>query len=289
MKKKLNKIAKDTNIYLKKYFRSQKKTDLIPPMIYGLLPGGKKIRCKVLVDVGKIFKIKYSTLIQIGAAVECIHAYSLIHDDLPCMDNDLLRRGKLSTHKKFGESTAILAGNSLLTIAFEILSDKKFQVDDKIKVKLIKLISECSGHTGIAGGQYSDLNFEGKKIPLKKITEMQIKKTGKLFSFCCMAPAVVSKNNKYLNMLGKIGLDIGLLFQIADDLIDYSGNTKKVGKKTKKDLKKGKATLISLLGHQNTIKYGNNLKFKIFKKLNVFGKRSNDLKNTIKFILERQM
>ncbi len=205
------------------------------------------------------------------------------------MDNDLLRRGKLSTHKKFGESTAILAGNSLLTIAFEILSDKKFQVDDKIKVKLIKLISECSGHTGIAGGQYSDLNFEGKKIPLKKITEMQIKKTGKLFSFCCMAPAVVSKNNKYLNMLGKIGLDIGLLFQIADDLIDYSGNTKKVGKKTKKDLKKGKATLISLLGHQNTIKYGNNLKFKIFKKLNVFGKRSNDLKNTIKFILERQM
>jgi len=90
-------------------------------------------------------------------------------------------------------------------------------------------------------------------------------------------------------MLGKIGLDIGLLFQIADDLIDYSGNTKKVGKKTKKDLKKGKATLISLLGHQNTIKYGNNLKFKIFKKLNVFGKRSNDLKNTIKFILERQM
>ncbi len=289
MKKELNKIAKDINSFLLRFLSMQKKTDLLAPMKYGLLPGGKKIRSKLVLDVGKIFRVKYKNLVQIGSAIECIHAYSLIHDDLPCMDNDLLRRGKLSTHKKFGESTAILAGNSLLTIAFEILSDKKFQVDDKIKVKLIKLISECSGHTGIAGGQYSDLNFEGKKIPLKKITEMQIKKTGKLFSFCCMAPAVVSKNNKYLNMLGKIGLDIGLLFQIADDLIDYSGNTKKVGKKTKKDLKKGKATLISLLGHQNTIKYGNNLKFKIFKKLNVFGKRSNDLKNTIKFILERQM
>ena len=126
MKEKLNKIVKDTNIFLKKYLKSQKKTDLIIPMTYGLLPGGKKIRSKILIDVGKIFNTKYKNLIQIAAAVECIHAYSLIHDDLPCMDNDNLRRGKLSTHKKFGESTAILAGNSLLTIAFEILSNKNF-------------------------------------------------------------------------------------------------------------------------------------------------------------------
>ena len=106
-------------------------------MIYGLLPGGKKIRSKILIDVGKIFKINYKTLIKIGAAVECIHAYSLIHDDLPCMDNDSLRRGKLSTHKKFGESTAILAGNSLLTIAFEILSDNKLRINNSIKIKLL--------------------------------------------------------------------------------------------------------------------------------------------------------
>ena len=287
MKKKLNRIAKDTNIYLKKYFRSQKKTDLIPPMIYGLLPGGKKIRCKVLVDVGKIFKIKYSTLIQIGAAVECIHAYSLIHDDLPCMDNDSLRRGKLSTHKKFGESTAILAGNSLLTIAFEILSQKNLFIDEKIKVKLINLISQCSGHEGIAGGQYSDLSFEKKKIPLKKIISMQIKKTGKLFSFCCMAPAIISKKVNYLRKFDKIGSEIGLLFQISDDLIDFSGKTKKVGKKTKKDLKQGKATLISLLGYKNTIIYANKLKLKIFKKLIIFGNKAEDLKNTIEYILSR--
>ena len=288
MEKKLNKIVKDTNSFLLKFLSKQKKTDLIRPMKYGLLPGGKKIRTKLIVDVGKIFKIKYKKLIQVGAAVECIHAYSLIHDDLPCMDNDLLRRGKPSTHKKFGESTAILAGNSLLTIAFEILSQKSFHIDCKSKINLIKLISECSGHTGIAGGQYSDLNFEGKKVPLSKVVEMQIKKTGKLFSFCCMAPLIIGKKNKYLKNFDMIGADIGLLFQIADDLIDYRGNSKEAGKKTRKDFKKGKATLISLLGHQNTIKYGNRLKYKIFKKLNKFGKRSEDLRGTIKYILERR-
>ena len=287
MKKKLNKIAKDTNLFLSRFLSKQKKTDLIKPIIYGLLPGGKKIRSKLIVDVGKIFKIKYQNLIQIGAAVECIHAYSLIHDDLPCMDNDSLRRGRLSTHKKFGESTAILAGNSLLTIAFEILSQNNFKLNDKIKIKLVNLISICSGHSGIAGGQYSDLSFERKKIPLKKIIEMQIRKTGKLFSFCCMAPVIISKKYDNLKKFDKIGSDIGLLFQIADDLIDYSGSVKKAGKKTKKDLKQGKATLISLLGRKNTIKYANKLKITIFKRLTVFGKRAEDLKSTIHYILER--
>jgi len=265
MKEELNKIAKDINIFIKKYLKSQKKTDLIIPMTYGILPGGKKIRSKILVDVGKIFKINYNNLIQIGAAVECIHAYSLIHDDLPCMDNDILRRGKLSTHKKFGESSAILAGNSLLTIAFEILCQNNLRLDDKIKIELVNLLSECSGHSGLAGGQYLDLSFEKKKISSKKIIEMQIKKTGKLFSFCCVAPVIISKKNNYLGQFEKIGSDIGLLFQIADDLIDYIGNTIKAGKKTNKDLKKGKATLISLLGYKNTIKYGNKLKLDILK------------------------
>ena len=287
MEKKLNKVAKDTNQFLLKFLLNQKKTDLIKSMKYGLLPGGKKIRSKLIIDVGKIFKINYKNLIYLSAAVECIHAYSLIHDDLPCMDNDNLRRGKLSTHKKFGESTAILAGNSLLTIAFEILSQKKFNINDKIKIKLINLISKSSGHSGIAGGQYSDLNFEHRKIPLNKVIDMQIKKTGKLFSFCCMAPVIISKKNKYLSSFNKLGSDIGLLFQIADDLIDYKGNTKKVGKKTKKDIKKGKATLISLLGYKNTIKYGDKIKLNIYKKINKFGKKADDLRNTVNFILER--
>ncbi len=287
MKEELNKIAKDINIFIRKYLKSQKKTDLIIPMTYGILPGGKKIRSKILADVGKIFKINYNNLIQIGAAVECIHAYSLIHDDLPCMDNDILRRGKLSTHKKFGESSAILAGNSLLTIAFEILCQNNLRLDDKIKIELVNLLSECSGHSGIAGGQYLDLSFEKKKISSKKIIEMQIKKTGKLFSFCCVAPVIISKKNNYLGQFEKIGSDIGLLFQIADDLIDYIGNTIKAGKKTNKDLKKGKATLISLLGYKNTIKYANKLKLDIFKRLDIFGKKAEDLRNTIDYILDR--
>ena len=287
MKKKLNKIAKDTNNFLKKYLKSQKKTDLIIPMKYGLLPGGKKIRSKILLDVGKIFNTKYNTLIQVGAAIECIHAYSLIHDDLPCMDDDNLRRGKLSTHKKFGESTAILAGNSLLTIAFEILGRSGFKLKDNIKIKLITLLSECSGHSGVAGGQFSDLNFERKKVSLKKIIEMQIKKTGKLFSFCCIAPVIISKKIKFYKKFDKIGAKIGLLFQIADDLIDYKGKTKKVGKKTNKDKKIGKATLISLLGYKNTIKYSENLKLNIFKSLDTFGDKASDLKDTIEYIMVR--
>ena len=287
MKKKLNKVAKDTNLFLKKFIFNQKKTDLLNPIKYGLLPGGKKIRSKLIVDVGRIFNINYKKLIHISAAVECIHAYSLIHDDLPCMDNDRLRRGKLSTHAKFGESTAILAGNSLLTIAFEILSQPTLKIDYKSKINLINLLSKSAGHTGIAGGQYSDLKFEKKRKSFKKIVDMQINKTGKLFSFCCMAPVILSKKNKYLNIFNSIGSKIGLLFQIADDLIDYSGSTKKAGKKTRKDLKKGKATLIGLLGYKNTIKYANKLIFEINYKLKRYGSRTKNLSKTLNYILNR--
>ena len=241
MQKKLNKIAKDTNSFLKKFIKDQKKSELITPMKYGLFSGGKKIRSKILIDIGSLFKLNYKSLIVIGAAVECIHAYSLIHDDLPCMDNDLLRRGKPSTHIKFGESTAVLAGNSLLTMAFEILSHKNFNVSEKIKIDLINKISESSGHLGIAGGQFLDLNFEHKKVSKKKIIEMEIKKTGKLFSFCCTAPLILKKRNeKEIKKFENLGADIGLLFQVADDLIDHKGSLLIAGKKTGKDKKKEK-------------------------------------------------
>ena len=128
MKTKLNKIANDTNIFLKNFLNKQNNSKLLPTMKYGLFPGGKKIRSKILIDIGSLLAIDYKTLIAIGAAVECIHAYSLIHDDLPCMDNDKIRRGKPSAHIKFGESTAVLAGNSLLTMAFEILSSPTLKI-----------------------------------------------------------------------------------------------------------------------------------------------------------------
>ena len=262
MKNKLVKIANDTNLFLKKFINKQKKTELAAAMEYGLFPGGKKIRSKILLDIGAAFKIDYKTLIAVGAAVECIHAYSLIHDDLPCMDNDKLRRGKPSTHIKFGESTAVLAGNSLLTMAFEILTSSHLKIDQKIKVDLVQKLSESSGHLGIAGGQYLDLSFEKKKISKNKIIDMEIKKTGKLFSFCCAVPAIIKKkNNKDIKFFENIGANIGLLFQIADDLIDLKGSSKVAGKMTGKDKKKGKATLISLLGYQNAVKYSIKINF----------------------------
>ena len=285
---KLNKIAKDTNFFLKKFIAKQNNSKLIPAMKYGLFPGGKKIRSKILIDIGLLLSIDYKTLISIGAAVECIHAYSLIHDDLPCMDNDKIRRGKPSTHIKFGESTAVLAGNSLLTMAFEILSSPTLKVSDIIKVNLIKKLSECSGHLGIAGGQFLDLSYEKKKTSKNKIIEMEIKKTGKLFSFCCMAPAIIKKKNaKEIKSFENIGSDIGLLFQIADDLIDFKGDSKKAGKKTGKDQKKGKATLISLLGHMNAIKYCDKIILKINKSIKKYGSNSKNIEETLNYILNR--
>ena len=288
MKKELNKIAKDTNIFLKSFIKKQKNSDLIVPMKYGLFSGGKKIRSKILIDIGSLFKIDYLSLIKIGAAIECIHAYSLIHDDLPCMDNDTIRRGKPSTHIKFGESTAVLAGNSLLTMAFEILSHSSLNISEKIKINLINKISESSGHLGIAGGQFLDLSFERKKVSKKRIIEMEIKKTGKLFSFCCATPLILKKRDKIeIKKFENIGADIGLLFQVADDLIDFKGSSFVAGKKTGKDKKKGKATLISILGYKNTIKYANNLILKINNKLKKYGSRSKNLSKTLDYILNR--
>ena len=288
MKNKLVRIAKDTNLFLKKFIMKQKRTELVTAMEYSLFPGGKKVRSKILLDIGAVFKIEYKILIVIGAAVECIHAYSLIHDDLPCMDNDKLRRGKPSTHIKFGESTAVLAGNSLLTMAFEILTSSSLKINEKTKVDLVQKLSESSGHLGIAGGQYLDLSFEKKNISKNKIIDMEIKKTGKLFSFCCAVPAIIrKKNNKDIKLFEKIGSNIGLLFQIADDLIDFKGSSKIAGKITGKDEKKGKATLINLLGYQNAIKYGDKIKFKIIKDLNKYNSNTKNLNETLDYILTR--
>jgi farnesyl diphosphate synthase len=288
MKNKLNNIAKDTNFFLKNFMNKQGESELISAMKYALFPGGKKIRSKILIDVGSLLSINYKSLIVIGAAVECIHAYSLIHDDLPCMDDDKMRRGKPSTHIKFGESTAVLAGNSLQTMACEIIAGPNLRINDKIKINLIKKLSECSGHLGIAGGQYLDLSYEKKKISKKKIIEMEIKKTGKLFSFCCAVPAIIkNKNVKEIKFFEDIGSNIGLLFQIADDIIDFRGNAKIAGKKTGKDQKKGKATLISLLGYNNAIKYCDKIILDINKKLKGYGTKMKDIEETLNYILYR--
>ena len=274
IKKRLIKNAKKIDKFLVRYLKKQEKSLLINPMKYGVISGGKKIRSTVILSAGKIFNLDQKKLINICAAVECIHSYSLIHDDLPCMDNDSMRRGKPSTHIKFGEASAVLAGNSLLTLAFEIIADRNYSINPKLKNQIIKSLAFCSGHTGIAGGQELDLKFENKKKGLQQIIAMQRKKTGKLFSFCLYAVgALAKKSNKEKKLLNTLGEEIGLLFQFADDFLDIKGSKKLVGKPTKKDNKKGKSTLINLMGYEKAYKYANNLKKNILPiKINKFDK-----------------
>ena len=287
---KLSGIANDTNNYLKNFFLKRNKYSyLVKPMKYGIFSGGKRFRSAIIVNTGKIFNIDYKKLITIGAAIECVHSYSLIHDDLPAMDNDDLRRGKLAAHKRFNEFTAILAGNSLLTLAFEILSSKNLKLSSKVKNELITSLANYSGFSGLAGGQYFDLTFENKKISKKRIIDIQNKKTGKLFAFCCECSGIIRQQNFIKRkMLKNIGLDIGLLFQIADDLIDFKGDSEVVGKPTKRDKNKGKPTLVNLLGYKETLNFANNLKNKINNKIKNYGIKSYDLIQSVEFILNRK-
>ena len=289
IKKKLSKNAKKIDQFLIKFLKRQKQSLLVKPMKYGVISGGKKIRSTIILDTGKIFNIKEKKLLNICAAVECIHSYSLIHDDLPCMDDDAIRRGKPSTHIKFGEASAVLAGSSLLTLAFEIIADKNYLLNSSIKNEIIRSLASCSGHTGVAGGQELDLKFENKKKNINQIIDMQKKKTGKLFNFCLYAVgAVARKTEKEKKSFSSLGDEIGLLFQLADDFLDQKGSKKLVGKPVKKDNKKGKSTLLNLMGEKKAYSYAYNLKKKILRNLEKHGKKAKDLINTIEFILERK-
>ena len=260
---KLKKNSQKVDNFLINFLKKQNNSLLVIPMKYGVISGGKKIRTTIILDTGKIFGIDEKKLINICAAVECIHSYSLIHDDLPCMDNDAIRRGKPSAHKKFGEATAVLAGNSLLTLAFEIISSQKNLHSFKQKNEITELLANCSGHTGVAGGQELDLRFEKSKKNFKQIIDMQRKKTGKLFNFCLTVVTIIAnKSKKEKKFYGDLGEDIGLLFQLADDFLDIKGSKKLVGKPTQKDKIKGKSTLIKIMGYKKAYKYANNLKKK---------------------------
>ena len=282
----ISKNARTLDKFLKYYFNQQKYSQLIAPMKYGVLFGGKKIRSTVILSTSEIFGLKKKQVINICGSVECIHSYSLIHDDLPCMDNDRLRRGKPATHIKFGESTAILSGNSLLTLAFEMIAEKNYNVKPNKKILILKKLAECVGHVGIAGGQFLDLSYEKKKVSGSKIISMQKKKTGKLFEFCCLAPAIISgADNKTKKDMSFVGEEIGFLFQIVDDLLDTKGNKKDLGKPVKKDKKKGKSTIIDLIGYNKTLEFAFRRKKMIIGKLKKYGKRSDKLIQKVEFIL----
>ena len=287
--KKIVKVASHVDIFLKNYLKKRtENTQLFNALKYGLFSGGKKFRSYLIVTSGKLFNLNYKQLIAIGAAVECMHSYSLIHDDLPSMDDDDFRRGKKSTHKVFGEATAILAGNSLLTLAFEILSSNNININAKSKINLINALASSAGHSGIAGGQYLDLKFEKMRVNKNLIIDMQNKKTGELISFCTESTAIIANKNSHRKFLKRIGLDIGLLFQITDDLLDLYGDKNRTGKPTRRDKQKGKATVIKSLGVNKTIEFCYELLDNITDKLeNKYGSRANSLLDSVNFLLRR--
>lgn len=223
-------------------------------MFYGCNNGGKRIRPFLVNQASKITNINRNDAFIVGASIESIHSYSLIHDDLPAMDNDDYRRGKLSTHKKFDEATAILAGDALHDLAFALLSGKLKNNNYKSKLKLINYLSLCIGHKGLALGQSLDLEFENKKISKSKILNMYLKKTGKLFEFSFSAPFILANAKKSdISFAKEFGELFGLIFQVIDDLIDEIGTFKKIGKTPGKDIKQGKNTLLRLIGEKKVI------------------------------------
>ena len=254
----LKMVAEQVNSYLKDYLQKQLSDNkLYEAMDYGLFSGGKMIRSYLVHASCKILDVQEKEYVPIAAAVECIHSYSLIHDDLPAMDNDDFRRGKVSTHKAYGEFTAILAGSSLLTLAFEIISDSNFNISNEKKLKIIYALSSCSGHLGIAGGQFFDLSLKNDKASKDNIINMQNKKTGALMGFCIEAAAILAGKKDLEEKFRNIGIKMGLLFQIKDDFLDKYGSADILGKPVQQDVAKGKNTLINFLGESETKKiYG---------------------------------
>ena len=249
---KLNKLINNEKnefdrAYIKFLQSHLSKEVLAKAMIYGAINGGKRIRPFLVSAFSKISKIKKNNYIRISFAIESIHSYSLIHDDLPSMDNDDYRRGKLSTHKKFNEAIAILAGDALHDLAFEILSDAQTHPSYKKRMLIINELAKTLGSKGLAGGQSLDLLYENKSISTSKIINMYKMKTSELFSFCCVAPFILANKSKNeIKFAYDFGQIFGLLFQITDDLLDNEKDFKSIGKTPGKDKKQGKSTLSSL-------------------------------------------
>ena len=232
------------------------RSSLSKAMKYSSINGGKRIRSFLISQSSKMVNLSLQNVMIISSAIESIHAYSLIHDDLPSMDNDDFRRGKPSAHKKFGEATAILAGDALHDFAFQLISGNLKKIDADKNLKLINYLTLCTGYDGLAGGQSLDLLYENKKITKSNIIEMYAKKTGKLFEFSFAAPFIIKgESNKRIEFSKIYGSTFGTIFQIIDDLIDEINSFKMLGKTPGKDKKQGKRTLLSVIGKSKAINY----------------------------------
>ncbi|KAI94299.1 geranylgeranyl pyrophosphate synthase [Rhodomicrobium udaipurense JA643] len=262
---------------------------LLDAMRYGTLGGGKRFRPFLVIESAALFGVPVEKALNAGSALECIHCYSLVHDDLPAMDNDDLRRGRPTVHKAFDDATAILAGDTLLTVAFEIIAHESTHPNPAVRAALGLELARASGGAGMAGGQMLDLMAPGKTLGEADIRTLQAMKTGALITYGCVAGGILGEASKAeLAALKTYGDALGAAFQLADDLLDAEGDASVVGKATGKDQEAGKGTLVSLLGLEAAHAKLQNLKAEALGALAPFKGRDAMLVGAAEFVVARK-
>lgn len=263
---------------------------LFEAMRYSTLAPGKRLRPFMVLQSANLFGVSRKCALRVAAAVEMVHSYSLIHDDLPAMDDSDLRRGRKTTHLEFDEATAILAGDGLLTDAFGVLSHPDTHEDPNVRCKLIAALSRAAGSRGMVAGQVLDLQAEGQSLDMGGITRLQRLKTGALFAFCCEAGAILGRATTEKKMLLQAyAYDLGLAFQIVDDLLDITSSTEELGKSAGKDIDAGKATFVSILGEETARERAGILAEQAANHLNIFGDKAAGLKAVTDFVVNRKL
>ena len=261
---------------------------LYEAMRYAAIGGGKRLRPLLAVASAGLFLVDRGRALRVGLAAEAIHVYSLIHDDLPCMDDDDLRRGKPTLHRAYDECTAILAGDSLHALAFEILADEATHEDPFVRAELVMELARAAGPSGMAGGQMMDIAAPGAALDLGAVTRLQQLKTGALFGFCLEAGGIMGRvPPEGRTKLRGYARDLGLAFQIADDLLDEEGEEEKTGKKVGKDRERGKETFVTLLGHDRARQQAGILVEQAIGYLASFGAEADLLRAVARFAIER--
>ena len=286
------KLLENNSIYfdqqLRKFLKQKNFGVLKKPLEYSILGQGKRLRPLLCMETSKVFNIPNDITIFCAIAIECIHTYSLVHDDLPSMDDDDLRRGQPTVHKKWSEAIAILVGDSLQSLSFEVLSDYQFKVSDKVKNQLIWSLARKSGASGMVLGQALDIEAESskKQLEISEISKLQEYKTGKLISWSCEVGPIIAGEN--IEPFVLYASKIGLAFQIIDDILDVTSSSKTLGKKVGKDTEKNKATFVSKLGLDNSRKKANELVAEACEAISVFKDRSKNLCQIANYIVSRQ-
>ena len=262
---------------------------LIESMRYASLNGGKRLRPFLLMKSAGLFGVGELSALRTGSALELIHCYSLVHDDLPAMDDDDLRRGKPTVHKQFDEATAILAGDALLTLAFEFLAHPETHANAGVRCDLVAALAKAAGAHGMVGGQMIDLQAENETFDIGQITRLQRLKTGELIAYACEGGAILGQaSNNAREALRGYAHDLGLAFQIADDLLDVEGSVEEVGKAVNKDEDAGKATFVSILGVERARSQANRLADQAIEHLAIFGEKADLLRQAARFVVERK-